>query len=203
VADETYPVPDSDPRFEGSMGPLHRWFLGRLGPRDLPQDDPRADGVWGNGLYYGKSAMRQLMFMRDEIPHALEGRIASGRECPIEVVGEHHSKSCILPVYEVPIGDVKVIARGNFYDWEISLESPEPIRWVCDIESRPFRDMQPQFVRTERRYFQGFPSDRRYAGHSLDASRWSATLPYSEHVLFTFFWVLNRTLGWMPEVPRG
>jgi hypothetical protein len=185
------------------MGPLHRWFIGRLGPRDLPQDDPRGDGVWGNGLHYGKGAIRQILFMRDAIPRALEGRIASGRDCPIEVVGEHRSKSCVLPVYEVPVGDVKVVARGNFYDWEISLEGPEPIQWLCDINSRPMRDLSPRFLRTESRSFQGFPPDRRYASYSPEASRWSATLAYDEHELFTFFWLLSRTLGWIPELRRG
>lgn len=91
---------------------IHEWILANPG-----SDDDRA--------------VRQAMFVRDRIGKALFPMVCP-RDVPIEVVGEHRSKSVVLPVclakFERPSGgSVTVRFRNNWYNWAISVESSAPI----------------------------------------------------------------------------
>jgi hypothetical protein len=70
-------------------------------------------------LIYKKSAENQMSFMCNEIGLILL------KGMHVFVVSTHYSKSCELPVYYIMLDNgIKVIARANFYDWKISVESP-------------------------------------------------------------------------------
>lgn len=99
---------------------IHEWILASPG-----SDDDRA--------------VRQAMFVRDRIGKALYPTVCP-REVPIEVVGEHRSKSAVLPVclaeFERGVDAVGVHAhrqavtvrfRSNWHNWAISVESSTPI----------------------------------------------------------------------------
>lgn len=76
---------------------------------------------WGldEKLIYKKAAEEQAIFVRDKIC----GNLLWTKGF---VVSHHHSKSCFLPVYYTKMRNgIKVIMRGNFYDWKISVEIPE------------------------------------------------------------------------------
>lgn len=69
-------------------------------------------------LIYKKAAENQAIFVRDDIGmNLLKSRVF--------IVSTHTSKSCRLPVYYIKMmNGVKVIMRGNFYDWKLSVELP-------------------------------------------------------------------------------
>lgn len=70
-------------------------------------------------LIYKKAAENQAIFIRDDIGmNLLHSRVF--------IVSTHTSKSCLLPVYYIKMQNgIKLIMRGNFYDWKISVEIPE------------------------------------------------------------------------------
>ena len=72
-------------------------------------------------LIYKKAAIKQQIFIRDTICLNL-------LNCHAFVVSRHMSKSVFLPVYgfTMPNG-IKIICRGNFYDWKISVKLPIPV----------------------------------------------------------------------------
>lgn len=186
------PPRDDDVRFNREMGPLHRWFVRRLGPLELSDRDPRSEGIW-EGLMYGKGARNQIMFIRDELPNAVwfgdasYEQMPNGAMCRTRVIGEHCSKSCVLPVYEIPLLNAVLIARGNFHDWKVSYESPtHVVRWLV---SPPVTEGSLHPV-----YFEGFPKGRIYAPYAPDARQWSAALPYGEPHLYLFVWLLVRSM---------
>lgn len=69
-------------------------------------------------LIYKKAAEHQAIFVRDDVGlNLLKSRVF--------IVSTHMSKSCVLPVYYIKMmNGVKVIMRGNFYDWKLSVELP-------------------------------------------------------------------------------
>lgn len=75
----------------------------------------------GDEMLWKKAAIDQEIFMRDIIGMNL-------LKVPMFVVSWHTSKSIRLPVYGfVMRNGVKVIARYNFYDWKLSIETPEQL----------------------------------------------------------------------------
>lgn len=70
-------------------------------------------------LIYKKASENQAIFVRNKICSNLLKTHGF-------VVGHHHSKSCLLPVYFMKIRNgIKLIMRENFYDWKVSVEIPE------------------------------------------------------------------------------
>ena len=69
-------------------------------------------------LIYKKAAENQAIFVRDDLAlNMLKSRAF--------IVSTHMSKSCLLPVYYIKMmNGVKVIMRGNFYDWKLSIKLP-------------------------------------------------------------------------------
>ena len=69
-------------------------------------------------LIYKKATENQEIFMRDDIGFNL-------LKAPVFVISSHTSKSCRLPVYYIKMmNGIKIIMRGNFYNWKISVDSP-------------------------------------------------------------------------------
>lgn len=75
----------------------------------------------GDEMLWKKAAIDQEIFMRDIVGMNL-------LKVPMFVVSWHRSKSIQLPVYGfVMRNGIKVIARYNFYDWKLSIETPEKL----------------------------------------------------------------------------
>ena len=73
-------------------------------------------------LIYKEAATEQAIFIRDTVCQNL-------LRVPAFVVSTHTSKSCTLPVYYFKMQNgIKIICRGNFYDWKISVETPVKLR---------------------------------------------------------------------------
>ena len=79
-----------------------------------------------------KTAMwTQVFAMRDTVPRLF----GAGDEPVMHVAGLHRSKSVTLPVYtlEGPWG--RFFARGNFYNWNLSMEITKPVGAWADQPS--------------------------------------------------------------------
>lgn len=73
-------------------------------------------------LIYKDAAVNQAIFIRDTVCQNL-------LRVPAFIVSTHTSKSCTLPVYYFKmLNGIKIICRGNFYDWKISVETPVKLR---------------------------------------------------------------------------
>lgn len=88
----------------------------------VAQNEPRSDLIFRDGLY------AQVAVVRDRIA----GLLARSYEeyCDlVDVAGSHVSKSVTLPVYHIhlPKDGVKVWMRNNFFNWNVSVESKEPL----------------------------------------------------------------------------
>ena len=78
-----------------------------------------------DNLIYKKAAENQEIFMRDDVGHNL-------LKSHVFVISTHMSKSCRLPVYYIKMmNGIKVIMRGNFYDWKLSIDSPVDLPANC------------------------------------------------------------------------
>lgn len=74
-------------------------------------------------LIYKEASENQAIFIRDDIGMNLL------KNTPVFQISTHVSKSCELPVYYIRMKNgVKLILRGNFYDWKMSVETPEPLK---------------------------------------------------------------------------
>lgn len=75
----------------------------------------------GDEMLWKKAAIDQEIFMRDVVGMNL-------LRVPMFVVSWHTSKSISLPVYGfIMRNGIKVITRYNFYDWKLSIETPEKL----------------------------------------------------------------------------
>lgn len=74
-------------------------------------------------MIYREAALNQLVFMKEEIaPLFFNWKNNSGNfDDFIKVCSSHTSKSIELPVYYIETPDIKIIARGNFHDWILTI----------------------------------------------------------------------------------
>lgn len=119
-------------------------------------------------LIWKKSAESQECFVRDTIcEHLLHTHSF--------VINFHHSKSCKLPVYYIELRNgIKLILRGNFYDWKVSVELPEtPIHVPSSIYYLPEDCLSWQKIDNNkyetipRCYLEGFKDEWAYEGYNL------------------------------------
>lgn len=62
----------------------------------------------------------RVCFMRDRLIQLFDGGY--------DVVGEHVSKSILNPVVKTSYKGVEIVWQYNFYDWQIMIKSPFPIK---------------------------------------------------------------------------
>lgn len=89
-----------------------------------------------DSLVYGQSGVSQMVFFRDRIATLFSPRKEEetkdqyeDRQHFCKIRGFHTSKSVKLPVYWFKTDKIEIIARGNFYNWNVSVRSEEPIQF--------------------------------------------------------------------------
>jgi len=73
-----------------------------------------------------------------------------------KVVGTHVSKSIINPVVKFNYKDVEILLQYNFYNWQIMVKSPRPLK----IEG--LKELKP----TNYLYYQGIPEEYIFKAYS-------------------------------------
>ncbi len=156
-----------------------------------------AEGVdlqeWANAhkpdddLIYRDGYWHQIIFVRDRLPQPLFGSYEEYKANPVRVVGDHTSKSVLLPVYSIKFAPLEIRMRYNFYDWKVSVVSQVPIR--SNFYPFLFRDEAVHPV-----YFEGFTNDWVFGSYSADNTKFSVEIS-NEHMLFAFMAILAGDLG--------
>jgi hypothetical protein len=158
-----------------------------------------------------KPQLQQVHFVRDmlaaivwqDVPYEKRAP-ASPRECKETafVVGEHLSKSVRLPVYSLERPDLglRIVARDNFYDWNVSVASERdvatdlrgfPLDYWIESERERFKDGYQPGRSWGYCFFQGFPSDMQFGPYKENKRRFSMCVG-SDYELFTLVWLIMR-----------
>jgi len=155
-----------------------------------------------DNLIYKKGFWNQAVFVRDELTHL----VASGLSYPQRqkmgvcwAISSHVSKSVTLPVYLLyrPDLDLRLVMRGNFYNWKLSVASEKPIEADFTGLFYTTPPVEPEYTGDELHpvYFEGFPPDLIFGYYeNSDRRRWSAQLG-SDRELWTTVYLIMRALG--------
>ena len=112
-------------------------------------------------MIYKKAAEQQEVFIRDTVCRIL-------LHVPVFVISEHCSKSITLPVYGFTMKNgIKVICRGNFYDWKVSIQLPKRPDYGDIVVPR---DLVTDGYRRDisNCYFEGFKDEWVFPGFNPD-----------------------------------
>jgi hypothetical protein len=140
-------------------------------------------------MYYYNGYWDQIMVVRDVLPSILFNDLDfEEAEKQISVISHHTSKSIHLPVYlvEIPSHGISLIMRNNFYDWKISVQSPEEI----DVN---FLNLFKEDEKISDLHCEGFHSE--WVFPSYKENKKEFTIEIGDHYrLHTFLWILNDYL---------
>lgn len=153
----------------------------------LEANKPSEEMCWKEAAYDQFNFIRRLqyLFMNS---HA-------GAEC--SVISQHTSKSLKLPVILLERSGLKVHARGNFYDWKVSVESERSIKNPALerlIQAKPSPVDDPSKFDHEC-YFEGFPHELVFGFHHGSEQKFSAEL-IDDFQMYTFLFLV------LSEFPR-
>lgn len=128
----------------------------------------RREGSWPEEkMIYAGALKAQVLFFRDVIPRFFS---TGEQRAQTRIIGTHRSKSIDCPVYLIEGFGVRVVARDNFHDWNLSVVSERPVgAWADD----PWFNDGTGYL-----FFQGMKPD--YAFEPLatsDRKRFSIYLP--------------------------
>ena len=128
-------------------------------------------------LIWNQDGVNQACRFRDLFADCIATSYEEYRDCA-SVVGEHTSKSVVLPVVQLRANDLTVVLRDNFHDVVVSVVGLKfPLRhqmqtFLAKICCRGYQDRVS--------FFQGFPDDMRlgsykenYRAFSVEVPRWT------------------------------
>lgn len=163
--------------------PLTNWGI---------RNDPSTDSRSSSGGYWP-----QILLVRDRIARSLFGIYHWGDDEPpkhpehyVWAVGEHTSKSILLPVMYFKWEEIEFMMRFNYHDWAVTVRSKEPLDikelgWLYDTEESTYlREV----------YFEGFPPD--FVAGPYTAPDYQITSQFSAKLLdsnelWTFCWLIK------------
>ena len=135
----------------------------------------------------------QVSFLRGPLCYAVAWglkKLEDVEKIP-DVIGTHRSKSIELPVVEYSRPDLglRLVVRGNFHDYKLSVESERPIEadftGLFDVDDSDY--LSPTL-------FEGFPKDRIYGPYAKNHRKFSADIG-TDHTLYTTVFLIMRALG--------
>lgn len=150
----------------------------------------------------------QVGFVRDDLTSLVgTGLDWEARDGIIDVVGEHRSKSVVLPVCRFVRKDLglTLVLRSNYYDWKLSVLLDHPIssnvrREHMEVVFATLFFMSPP-VEPEYTgdvlhpvYFEGFPGQYKFRYYTENPERFSAAI-HSNFRLWTAVYMLMYGLG--------
>lgn len=141
-------------------------------------------------MSYKDAAIDQMVFIRDKITRNLFDNYEMYEKNPVKIISTHMSKSIVLPVYLIDLQNIygiKIIMRGNFYDWKISISSNKNIN--CDFDNLITDSSKINSV-----YCEGFKEEWVYDAYNNNKKQFTIETNYSFYELYTFFYLLGRFL---------
>ena len=106
-------------------------------------------------MLWKKSWWHRNCFIRDRLLKKLFGT-------DYKIVGEHYSKSILLPVVLVKYKDVEIILQYNFYDWQVMINSKKALQ----LANLDLYDADGDYF-----YYQGIPQKYCYKKYSADNNK--------------------------------
>lgn len=163
---------------------LQDWFRGALEHRSEK---------WQAG------AKKQIMFIRDDFHAMVNHSFHSRKELfPIRVASKHTTKSIVFPVYYIPVPHRgEIMMRGNFYNWQISVNAVRPVKDLFFGDKKLFDFSGGTYL--NKVYFEGFEEQWVNGPYNDDAKSFSLTLPYWEPALSVFGFLLDQ--AWSYDIP--
>lgn len=142
-----------------------------------------------NTMLFNQGYWDQTVFVRDEINRIFYPKYEDCEANPVKVISTHMSKSIVLPVYYIFLKayDTKIILRHNFYDWKVSVDS------ACDIDG--VDDFFQERVAISPVYCEGFADNQVYGMYKDDHKRFTVELSSNFHRLYTFFYMMKKSLS--------
>lgn len=166
--------------------PLQEWFM-----------DNRAK----DEMIYKGAAENQIMFVRDRVHPIFVRDYDRRKENPVRVVSTHTSKSVKLPVYMIEIPKLRVIMRGNFHNWMVSVESRSVVAAPGVVINRPIISLPTKYDLFDRDqviskvYCEGFNDEWVFGSYNENGSRFTVELGYSREALWAFLWIVACEMG--------
>lgn len=137
-------------------------------------------------MFWYKSFWNQIIFVRDKIAAIM---CTSRKEYKnmVSVVSTHMSKSILCPVYlmEIPVHNVKIYMRYNYFNWNISVDSGVHI--ACDF-LKCFSDKDYDYC-----YCEGM-EEWKYGKYCDNNAKFTVCI-HDDYDAYVFFKVLREYLG--------
>ena len=146
-----------------------------------------------DSMIFKESYKKQIDFVK----HDLSIFFRYQGEDHIHVISDHTSKSIKLPVYLCDAIEIKFVLRNNFYNWKLSVISPEPLNINFDglFMTDPPIDKEYTGDPLHPVYFEGFPEDLIFGYYQgSDKKRWSAEIQ-NNYLLWTTIFLVMRGAG--------
>jgi len=140
---------------------------------------------------------RQINFVKNLARWFYES--SSEAEKNTTVISTHTSKSIVLPVYQIERADtgLKLILRGNFHDWKLSVISDTPINVDLSGLCHTTPPVDPAYTGNPLApiYFQGFPRDLIFDYYDNGyKKKWSAEF-WDDSLLTVALFLISRAVG--------
>lgn len=147
-------------------------------------------------MIYGESFWNQIQFFRDTIIPLFYSTLTKDIELKdyekgqeliskqYDIIGEHTSKSIILPVLKLTYKGTEIVVRNNFYNYETTIIATKDIELPTELvgESQTF-------------YYEGFPGYYKiHKYYSYENKQKFSVLTYSSYKFYALMFMLKLEL---------
>jgi len=126
-----------------------------------------------------------IMLMRDTLVEPFFVTYDAMKQNPPMVVGEHHSKSIVLPVVQYRLGGLTITMRDNFHDWGFTVQSDRPLYFSSNTDAI-FRRDEVYSCR------EGFPDELLLPAYNKSDLKNFGASTGNEFKAWTFIWLVRR-----------
>ena len=125
-------------------------------------------------MIYLEAWVRRISLMRDRIiPTFFED---------YDIVGQHWSKSILNPVLKTLYKGVEIIWQYNFYDWQIMVKSPFPIK----LKNLDWFNAQGTYL-----YYQGIPQEYQFKKYNYKTNNKEFAIDLNDDLLDVWAFALE------------
>lgn len=117
---------------------------------------------------------KRVCLMRDRIIQAFNDGY--------EVIGEHLSKSIINPVIKTSYKGVEIVWQYNFYDWQIMVKSPFPIK----LDYLSWYNATGDYF-----YYQGIPEEYQFKKYNYKTNNKEFAIDVDDDILDVWAFALE------------
>lgn len=125
-------------------------------------------------MLWKKSWSDRVCFMRDRLIQMFNDGY--------NVVGQHWSKSIINPVVKTSYKGVEIVWQYNFYDWQIMVKSPFPIK---------LKNLDLLHAQGDYFYYQGIPEEYQFKKYNIKTNNKEFAINVDDNLLDVWAFALE------------